>query len=151
MRRQTLTMLVTWLCLSNRKAERTWSHSLLLADFAGTTCCSQFGVSESTIFVDAPNTSTESFLLHSVMMEPKMLPLNLSCMDLPRIRVQLLLFYRIRHCKITHWNKTICVRLSSGKQSQLIKIVDVCRRSQPPRLSLNSRSTCFGSISIVCV
>ena len=35
---------------------------------------------------------------------------------------------------------------SSGKQSHVTKIVDVCRRSQPPRLSLNSRSTCFGSI-----
>ena len=81
-----------WLCFSNRKAERTWSHSFLLADFAGTTCCSQLGVSESTIFMEVPNTSNESFLLHYAMMEPKMLPLKLSCMDLPRIRVRLLLF-----------------------------------------------------------
>ena len=90
--RQTLTISVTWLYLSNRKAERTWSHSFLLADFAGTACCSHFGVSESTIFVEAPNTSTESFLLHSAMMESKMLPLKLSCMDFPRIRVRLLQF-----------------------------------------------------------
>ena len=33
---------------------------------------------------------------------------------------------------------------SSDKLSHVIKIVDVWRRSQPPRLSLNSRSTCFG-------
>ena len=33
-----------WLYLSNRKAERKWSHSFLLADFAGTACCSHFGV-----------------------------------------------------------------------------------------------------------
>ena len=85
--RQTLTISVTWLYLSNRKAERTWSHSFLLADFAVTACCS-----ESTIFVEAPNTSTESFLLHSAMMESKMLPLKLSCMDFPRIRVRLLQF-----------------------------------------------------------
>ena len=26
---------------SKRKAERTWSHSFLLGDFAGTACCSQ--------------------------------------------------------------------------------------------------------------
>ena len=90
--RQTLMISVTWRCLSNRKTERTWSHSFLLGDFAGTACCSQFGVSESTIFVEAPNSSTESFLYHSTIMEPKMLPLKLSCMDFPRIRVHLLLF-----------------------------------------------------------
>ena len=94
--RQTLTILVTWLCLSNRKAERKWSHSFLLGDFAGTACCSLVvqlvGVSESTILVEAPNSSTESFLYHSAMMEPKMLPQKLSCMDFPRIRVRLLLF-----------------------------------------------------------
>ena len=90
--RQTLTISVTWLCLSNRKAERTWLHSFLFGDFAGKACCLQFGVSESTIFVEAPNSSTESFLYHSAIMEPKMLPLKLSCMDFPRIRVHLLLF-----------------------------------------------------------
>ena len=35
---------------------------------------------------------------------------------------------------------------SPDKQSHVTKIVDLCRRSQPPRLSLNSRPTCFGSI-----
>ena len=83
--RQTLTISVTWLCLANRKAERTWSHSFLLGDFAFPACCSQFGVSESTIFMEAPNSSTESFLYHSAMMEPKMFPLKLSCMDFPQI------------------------------------------------------------------
>ena len=33
---------VTWRYLSNRKGERTWSHSFLLADFAGRTLESTF-------------------------------------------------------------------------------------------------------------
>ena len=90
--RQTLTISITWLCLLNRKAERTWSHSFLLADFAGTVCCSHFGVWGQPFFVKAPNTSTESFLLHSAMMESIMLPLKLSCTDFPWIRVRFLLF-----------------------------------------------------------
>ena len=38
---------------------------------------------------------------------------------------------------------------SPEKQSHLTKVVDVCRRSLPPRLSLNSQSTCFGRITTV--
>ena len=34
------------------------------------------------------------------------------------------------------------------KQSHVTKIVDVWRRSQQPRLSMNSRSTCFGSSTL---
>ena len=30
----------------------------------------------------------------------------------------------------------------------MTKIVDVCRLSQPPRLSLNSRPTCFGEVNL---
>ena len=86
-----------WLCLSNRKAECSWSHSFLLADFAGTASWSflfalrSFGVNHflgSAKYFD----SIESFLLHSAMMDSKILPLKLSCMDFPRIRVRLLLF-----------------------------------------------------------
>ena len=33
---------------------------------------------------------------------------------------------------------------SSDKQSHVIKIVDICLQTQPPRLYFNSRSTCFG-------
>ena len=71
------------------------------------------------------------------MMEPKMLPLKLSCMDFPQIRVHLLLFTEYAIVKSL---------FLSNEQSHMTKIVDVCRRSQPPRLPLNSRSTCFGSI-----
>ena len=113
------------------KADRTLSHSFLLADFAGTACCLQFGV---------------SVIVHSAMMEATMLPLKLSCMDLPQIRVA---FCCLQNMPLLN-NALECDHkhspFLSGRQSHVTNIVDVCRRSQPPRLPLNLRSTCFGSI-----
>ena len=64
----------------------------------------------------------------------------LSSMDFSRIRVHPLLF-RIHHWSCDH----MCSAFWFDKQSDVIKIVDVWSRSQPPRLSLNSRSTCFSN------
>ena len=58
------TITVTWLCLSNRKSEHTWSHFFLFADFNGSPCCLHFGVNH---LVEAHNATTESFLLHSAL------------------------------------------------------------------------------------
>ena len=38
----------------------------------------------------------------------------------------------------------------SNKQGHVIEIVDVLRQNQLSRVSLNSRSICFGSIQTLC-
>ena len=138
------TITVTWLCLSNRKSEHTWSHFFLFADFNGSPCCLHFGVNH---LVEAHSATTESFNI-SAMTESKMLHPNLSSMDFPWIRVCPLLFPENTIDKSCNgmWPHAFTFFVWQTKHCD--QIIDVCHRRQPLCLSLNSWSTCFGSKNV---
>ena len=144
--RQTSTSSVTWLCLSNPKDERTCSHFFLLADFSGSVCCSHFGVSH---LMGALNTTTENpdaGSPPSAMTESKYFLLSF------HLWISRELEFALCYLQNTPlFNHALqCDHMRSpfwfDKQNQVTKIVDVWSRSQLPQFSLNSRSTCFGSI-----
>ena len=77
-----------WLCFSNLEGERKWLHSFLLL-----TWNKLFGNSKPICNLGICSWKKSwSGSPPSTMIESKMLPLKLSAMDFPRIRVRLLLF-----------------------------------------------------------
>ena len=137
--RQTSTSSVTWLCLSNPKDESTCSHSFLHAAFAGSVCCSHFGVNHlmgahNATTAENPDAGSKSFLLKFHLWNSRELEFALCYLQNTSLFNHAL---ECDHMRSPFW---------FDKQSHVTKIVDVWSQSQPPQLSLNSRSTCFGSI-----
>ena len=114
-----------WLCLSKQKGELTWSHFFLSAGFV---VC----VSEGSEFnIQWWRVATER---------------TLTC------KWKLLYFGWLRTWPILGLpNAQECDHLSSHfwfeKQSHVTRVVNFWRQNQLSLVSLNSRSTCFGSIN----
>ena len=139
---QTSTILVMWLCLSDEKGERMWSHSS--AWFNNGVFCKQQRA--TLIHGKSIHESFRGSILDSIIAEFKR-KLSIEVFWFPRKWLTPKCEQQSEPANSARRKECDHMRLAFrfDKQSHVTEIIDVWHHSQLSLFSLNLQSTCFGS------
>ena len=139
---QTSTILVMWLCLSDEKGERMWSHSS--AWFNNGVFCKQQRA--TLIHGKSIHESFRGSILDSIIAEFKR-KLSIEVFWFPRKWLTPKCEQQAEPANSARRKECDHMRLAFrfDKQSHVTEIIDVWHHSQLSLFSLNLQSTCFGS------